>query len=186
MLSLTVRCIGQNADNVEVVKPLFDYQTCGLKTIKKRTFTITSLQYDSSGQIENKYSRTETDTDLYKSSMSNELIGVTTFPFFSSTDKTEIIDGKIKVISSLENIKYYLKDIVVTQKPDTQHIAKIEAKLLIHGVTIYGETTHEELYIAEFAKFGDCYFPKTIKYCPLNDTNYTRPRFIIDIKYKLK
>jgi hypothetical protein len=166
------------------IEPLFDYQKCGLKTILKREFEITVYQYDSIGNIKNEYPRTETDSELYLSSTSKELIGVTTFPFFSSTDNKIVIGNKIKVESELENIKHYLKDIEITM--DSNQVVKIEGKLIIHGYTTEGKTTHYELYVGEFQKVGNCSFPKLIKFCPLDDLDYKRPRLTIGIEYELK
>jgi hypothetical protein len=166
------------------VEPLFDYQKCGLKTISKREFVITVYQYDSLGHIKNKYPRTETDSELYLSSTSKDLTGVTTFPFFSSTDKKVVNGNKTQVKSELEYIKHYLKDIEITT--DSNQVVKIEGKLIIHGYTTEGETTHYELYVAEFQKVGDCSFPKFIKFCPLDDLEYKRPRLTIEIEYELK
>lgn len=167
-----------------VIEPLFDYQKCGLKTISKREFKITVYQYDSLGNIKNKYPRTETDSELYLSSISKDIIGVTTFPFFAATDKTVVNGNKTQVDSELENIKYYLKDIEITT--ESNQVKKIEAKLIIHGSTINGETTDYELYVAEFEKVGSCNFPKTIKFCPLDDLDYKSPRVIIEIEYEKK
>jgi len=167
-----------------IIEPLFDYQKCGLKTISKREFTITVYQYDSLGQIKNEFLRTETDTELYLSSTSKDLTGVTTFPFFASTDKKVVNENKTQVVSELDNIKHYLKDIEITT--DSNKVVKIEGKLIIHGYTTNGETTHYELYIAEFENVGNCNFPKLIKFCPLNDLDYKRPRLTIEIEYELK
>ncbi|HDK42044.1 MAG TPA: hypothetical protein ENG87_01590 [Candidatus Pacearchaeota archaeon] len=167
-----------------IIEPLFDYQNCGLKTISKREFTITVYQYDSLGHKKNEYPRTETDSELYLSSTSKDLIGVTTFPFFASTDKKVVIGNKIQVESELENIKHYLKDIEITT--DSNKIVKIEGKLIIHGYTTKGETTHYELYISEFENVGNCNFPKLIKFCPLDDLEYKKPRLTIEIEYELK
>lgn len=167
-----------------MIEPLFEYQKCGLHKISKRKFTITVFQYDSIGNIKNKYRRTETDTELYLSSTSKDLTGVTTFPFFSSTDKKVTIGDKIQIESELENIKHYLKDIVITN--DAGNVLKIEAQLIIHGYTTEGETTDYERYVAEFEKIGNCSFPKLIKFCPLDDLEYKDPRLTIEIEYELK
>jgi len=167
-----------------IIKPLFEYQKYGLQKISKRSFTITVFQYDSIGNIKNKYPRTETDTELYLTSTSKDLIGVTTFPFFSSTDKKVSIGDKILVESELENIKHYLKDIVITN--DSNNVLKIEGQLIIHGYTTEGETTDYDRYVAEFEKIGNCSFPKLIKFCPLDDLEYKNPRLTIEIEYELK
>tara|TARA_R110002050_G_scaffold262171_1_gene402356 strand:- start:990 stop:1493 length:504 start_codon:yes stop_codon:yes gene_type:complete len=167
------------------MEPLFDYQKCGLKTITKREFTITVYQYDSIGNVKNKYPRTEKDTELYLSSTSKDLTGVTTFPFFASTDKKINKGRKIQVESELENIKYYLRDIVITTD-DSNQVVRIEAQLIIHGFTTKGETTNYERYVAEFGEVGNCSFPKLIKFCPLDDLEYERPRLTIKIEYELK
>ncbi len=167
-----------------VIEPLFDYQKCGLRTISKREFTITVFQYDSLGDIKNEYPRTETDTELYLSSTSKDLTGVTTFPFFASTDKKVVIGNRIQVESELENINHYLKDIEITT--ESNQIVKIEGKLIIHGYNANGETTHYELYIAEFENIGDCSYPRSIKFCPLDDLEYKKPRLTIEVEYELK
>ena len=168
----------------KTIEPLFDYQKCGLKTILKREFTITVFQYDSIGNVKNKYPRTEKDSELYLSSTSKDITGVTTFPFFSSSDKNITNGNKIQVESELENINYYLKDIEITT--ESNEVVKIEGQLIIHGFTTKGETTNYELYIAEFEKIDNCSFPKLIKFCPLDDLNYEKPRLTIEIKYELK
>jgi len=169
-----------------IIKPLFDYQSCGLNSVKKRIITTDVLEYDSLGQISRSFPRKETDTELYLSSRSKEIGGVTTFPYFSSTDKKEIKDNKLYITSTLENINYYLKDISVTTFPNTEQVEKIEGKLIIHGFTTSGETTNYELYIAEFAKVGDCFLPKTVKFCSIEDVNYLQPIIKIEIEYELK
>lgn len=167
-----------------IIETLFDYQKIGLKTIVKRDFTITVFQYDSLGQVKNKYPRTEVDTELYLSSISDDLTGVTTFPFFSVNDKKEIKGNKIHVTSELENINHYLEDIIITTV--SEEIVRIEGKLKIHGYTINGKTLHYELYIAEFKKVGECTLPNKIKFCPLEDIEHKKPRLVIEIKYELK
>jgi len=171
---------------VQIIEPLFDYQSCGIKSVKKRIIRTAVLQYDSLGQISDRYLRTETDAELYLSARSKEIGGVTTFPYFSSTDKIEKKDNKKYITSSLENINYYLKDISVTTFPNTEQIEKIEGKLIIHGFTTSGQTTDYELYIAEFEKVGDCFLPKTVKFCPIKDINYMHPRIKMEIEYELK
>ncbi len=168
----------------KVIEPLFDYQKCGLETILKRKFTITVFRYDSIGNVKDKYPRTEKDTELYLSSTSKDITGVATFPFFSSTDKIVTKGNKIHVESELENINHYLKDIEITTESDK--VLKIEGQLIIHGFNTQGETTRYERYVAEFEKVGNCSFPKLIKFCPLDDSNYEKPRLTIEIEYELK
>lgn len=168
------------------IEPLFDYQKCGLEKIKARTETITVYQYDSLGNIKNKYPRVEKDTSLYLSSTSKDLGSVTSFPYFSKTD-TIIRDNKyIYVKSGLENINHYLKDIRLTLDSTEQHVIRIDGKLIIHGYTKDGHYTYDEIYVADFEKIGDCYLPKTTKYFPLEDTELLRPRIITEIEYELK
>ena len=71
----------------EHIEPLFEYQKCALENVVRRTFTITVFQYDSLGNVKNRYPRTEKDKQLYYSSTSKDLTGVTTFPYFSSDDR---------------------------------------------------------------------------------------------------
>lgn len=168
------------------IEPLFEYQKCGLKSVKSREFTITVYQYDSLGQVKNKYPRTETDTELYLSSINEDLNGVTTFPFFASTDKKEHEGNITHLTSNIANINHYLKDIKISMIPNSDNVEKIEGKLIIHCYTTEGHSTYDELYIAEFGKIGDCYLPKTVKFCPIDDIEYKRPRIITDIKYELK
>jgi len=169
-----------------IIEPLFDYQSCGLKSVKKRIIKTDVLEYDSLGHISRRFPRIETDTEIYLSARAKEIIGVTTFPYFSSADKKEIKDNKINITCTLENINYYLKDISVTTFPNTEQVEKIEGKLIIHGSTSSGETTNYELYIAEFSKVGDCFLPKTVKFCPIEDVKYQQPRIKIEIEYELK
>ena len=168
------------------IEPLFDYQKCGLKIIKARTNTITVYQYDSLGNIKNKYPRTEKDTSLYLSSTSMDIGSVTSFPYFSITDTIKTEGKYIYVNSGLENIKHYLKNIRITKDSATGHVLKIEGKLIIHRYSKEGHSTFNEIYVAEFEKVGGCYFPKTIKYFPMEDKNLVRPRIITEIEYELK
>lgn len=168
------------------IEPLFEYQKCGLKSVKSREFTITIYQYDSLGKVKDKFPRVEKDTELYLSSISEDLIGVTSFPFFARTDKMEHEGNIIHLTSNIANIKHYLKDFKITMLPNSDQVEKIEGKLIIHCYTTEGHSTYDELYIAEFGKFGDCYLPKTVKFCPIDDIEYKRPRIITDIKYELK
>ena len=167
------------------IEPLFRYQTCGLQTVKRRTFTITVYQYDSLGKVANQYPRTEKDEDLYASSISEDLIGVTTFPFFSATDKKETEGNVIQLTSGLTNINHYLKDIKITLRPNTEDVEKIEATLIIHSYSAQGHSTFDERYLALFEKVGDCWLPKTIKLSPLSDPTFQRPRLVADIEYEL-
>jgi hypothetical protein len=98
------------------ITPLFDYQTCGLGAVKKREMIITVYQYDSLGKVKNKYPRTEKDYDLYHSSISSDDIGgVTSFPFFSANDTIKAGNNPklIYVFSSQKFMNFYLKDIKV-------------------------------------------------------------------------
>lgn len=168
------------------IEPLFDYQKCGLDIIKSRTETITVYQYDSLGNVKNKYPRIEKDTSLYLSSISKDLGSVTSFPYFSKTDTITKDDKYIYVKSGLENINHYLKDIRITLDSTGQNVIRIDGKLIIHGYTRDGHTTYDEIYVADFEEIGDCYLPKTIKYFPLEDKDLLIPRIIIEIEYKLK
>lgn len=113
----------------ELIEPFFEYQKCGLEKIIRRTFLITVFQYDSLGNIKNEYPRTEKDSQLYYSSTSKDLIGVTTFPYFSSSDKITTSDSVIYVDSKLENINHYLKDIKITNTLNDRP-KRIEGKLI--------------------------------------------------------
>lgn len=166
------------------VAPLFDYQECAIQSVKKREFKITVYQYDSLGNVVHEYPRIEKDDQLYLSSISKDLTGVTTFPFFSADDKKELDGDIVQVSSTLENINYYLKDIKLTMRPGTQEVDKIEAKLIIHSFSAQGESSFDELYLAEFEKTGSCTLPKTIKFFPADNVGYTRPRIVMEIKYE--
>jgi len=174
------------AKEEKLIEPLFAYQSCGLKTVKKREFTITVYQYDSLRHVKNKYSRTEKDADLYYSSISNDLGGVTAFPFFSATDRKDTNGNIINVTSSLSNINHYLKDIRVTMRPNSNDIENIEAKLIIHSYSAKGQSSYDELYLLQFGKVGDCWLPKTVKYSPLEDIKFETPRIVTEINYVLK
>lgn len=169
------------------IAPLFDYQICGLKSVTERKITVTVYQYDSTGKVINAFARSEKYQDLYHSSINiDDIAGVTSFPFFASTDTIRPTDhvGEFDVFSSQHYLTHYLKDVKVYK--NESGIERIEGKLLIHGYTIVGETLSYELYVAEFAKFGDCFLPKTIKFCPLEDIEYKHPRIVSEISYKLK
>jgi len=168
------------------IKPLFDYQKCGLEKIKARTKTITVYDYDKFGNKENKYSRVEKDSTLYLSSISKDLGSVTSFPYFSKTDTVQREGKYIYVKSSLENINHYLKDIRLTEDTVNGQIIRIEGKLIIHGYNKDGRYTYDEIYVAEFKEVGSCYFPKIIKYYPIDDKDLLRPRIITEIEYELK
>jgi hypothetical protein len=168
------------------IEPLFDYQKCGLEKIKARTKTITVYQYDSIGNIKNKYPRVEKDTSLYLSSTSKDLGSVTSFPYFSKTDTIKREGKYIYVKSGLENINHYLKDVRLTEDSLTGQVMKVEGKLIIHGYNKDGHYTYDEQYVADFEKVGDCYFPRTIKYYPIEDEDLLRPRIITEIEYELK
>ncbi|MTI21250.1 hypothetical protein E1176_09480 [Fulvivirga sp. RKSG066] len=173
------------AKEEERIEPLFEYQKCALENVIGRTFTITVLQYDSLGNVKNKYPREEKDKQLYHSSTSKNLTGVTTFPYFSSDDKTTKSDSVIHVESGQEYLNHYLKEIRIIKGP-TNQTERVEGKLIIHGYSAKGHSTNDELYIAEFSKIGDCNLPRLVKFCPLNDPEFKRPRLIIEIEYELK
>ncbi|MEQ8475345.1 MAG: hypothetical protein RIB54_03830 [Fulvivirga sp.] len=172
----------------EPIKPLFEYEECAITKVKEREIKTTVYSYDSLGKVKNEYPRTETDYDLYYSSTSQELTGVTTFPFFSSTDtKEEFEDGtRIKIESKQPYLNHYLKDIVIIKNPESGEIARIEGKLIIHAYSAAGHSTSDELYIAEFQKVGDCNLPVKIRFHSLTDVDLKRPRIVKQIKYVLK
>jgi hypothetical protein len=172
----------------EPIKPLFEYQECAISKVKEREIKTTVYSYDSLGKVKNEYPRTEKDYDLYYSSTSQELTGVTTFPFFSSTDEKDELQGeaKIKVESKQAYLNHYLKDIVIVKNPDSGEIERIEGKLIIHSYSTSGHSTSDELYIAEFQKVGDCNLPVKIRFHSLTDVELKRPRIVTQVKYVLK
>ena len=175
-------------ENAEI-KPLFDYQTCGINKIRQRKMVVTVYNYDSLGNIINKYPRVETDNDLYNASISSDDIGgVTAFPYFSLQDTIKVNPDNhtLNIYSTQSFINKYLKDVKVYKNESSGNIERIEGKLIIYGYSIKGKSISYELYVAEFAKFGDCFLPKTIKFCPVNDLEYKRPRIITDITYVAK
>jgi len=119
----------------EKIKPLFEYEECAISKVKEREFETTVYAYDSLGKVKNEYPRIEKDYDLYFSSTTQELTGVTTFPFFSSSDVKEEFDGgsKIKIESKQSYLNHYLKDIVIVKNLDSGEIERIEGKLIIHS-----------------------------------------------------
>lgn len=169
----------------EKIEPLFDYQKCGLEKVNKRVLTVNVYQYDSLGNVTRQYPRSEEDNQLYYSSISKDLTGVVTFPYFSSEDEKIISDSIITVNSELENINHYLKEVKIVNNQNDE-IERIEGKLIIHGYSIEGHYTHDELYLLEFSDLGMCRLPTLVKLCPLDDVKYERPRLTIDIKYELK
>ncbi|RLJ72605.1 hypothetical protein [Pedobacter alluvionis] len=168
------------------IEPLFDYQKFGLSHVKGRKLTVTVLQYDSLGNVENKYPRIESDENLYLSSTSKELIWVMAFPFFSAQDSSIQNENRIKISSKLENINHYLKDINVMINPTTKQVERILGKLIIHSYSSEGHSTSDVLYQAEFAAIGEFTLPKTIKYCALDDKEFKRPTLTIEVEYELK
>ncbi|NRF37502.1 hypothetical protein [Pedobacter foliorum] len=174
------------AKKMAQIEPLFDYQKFGLSHVKGRKLTITVLQYDSLGNVKNKYPRIESDENLYLSSTSKELIWVMAFPFFSAQDSSIQNENRIKVSSKLENINHYLKDINVTINPTTKQVERILGKLIIHSYSSEGHSTSDVLYQAEFAAIGEFTLPKTIKYCALDDKEFKRPTLTIEVEYELK
>lgn len=172
----------------ETIEPLFEYEECAISKVKEREIKTTVYSYDSLGQVKNEYPRTEKDYDLYYSSTSQELTGVTTFPFFSSTDAKEELEGgaRIKVESKQPYPNHYLKDIMIIINSESGEIERIEGKLIIHSYSASGHSTFDELYIAEFQKIGDCNLPVKIRFHPLTDVELKRPRIVTRIKYVLK
>ncbi|WP_442587466.1 hypothetical protein ACSBL2_15585 [Pedobacter sp. AW31-3R] len=173
------------AKNPETIEPLFDYQRFGLSRVKNRKVTISVLQYDSLGNVLNKYPRVENDEDLYLSSTSKELIWVMAFPWFSAQDSVVKSGNQVKVNSRLENINHYLKDISVFLNPTTRQVERISGKLIIHGYGSEGHSTSDMLYVAEFAPIGESTLPKNIKYTGLNDREFKKPALTIDVEYEL-
>ncbi|RAW01239.1 hypothetical protein [Pseudochryseolinea flava] len=172
----------------EMIKPLFEYQDCAILKVKSREIKTTVYSYDSLGKVKNEYPRIEKDYDLYYSSTSQELTGVTTFPFFSSTDKRQELEGgaKIKIESNQPYLNHYLKDIVVTKNLDSGVIERIEGKLIIHAYSASGHSTFDELYVAEFKEVGDCNLPVEIRFHSLDDVELRKPRIVTQIIYVLK
>lgn len=166
------------------IKPLFEYQECAISNVKEREIKTTVYSYDSHGKVKNEYPRIEKDYDLYYSSTSQELTGVTTFPFFSSADATEELKGgaRVKIESKQPYLNHYLKDIVIIKNSDTGEIERIEGKLIIHAYSASGHSTFDELYVAEFQKVGDCDLPVKISFHSLTDSELKRPRIVTQIK----
>ncbi len=170
----------------EAIEPLFNYQKYALAHVKKRQITTTVFQYDSLGQVKNKYPRTETDTELYLSSISMEIMAVTTFPFFSAKDSIVKDGNLVHVNSTLENIKHYFKDIEVSVNPTSGQVVRIRGKLIIHGYSAKGHSTSDELYLAEFSPVGECMLPTKVKFTSLEDKRFATPRLVAEIEYELK
>ncbi len=170
----------------ESVEPLFDYQRWALANIQKRTITTTVLSYDSTGNVKNRYPRTEIDTGFYLSIASKNIGDVTYFPFFSIKDSTYTNGNNISVKSVLENINHYLKEVEVVINPITKQVERIKGKLIIHSYSAKGHSTYDELYLAEFAPVGKYSLPATIKYTSLDDKNFAIPRIVTKIEYELK
>lgn len=170
----------------EPIEPLFDYQRWALANIQKRTITTTVLSYDSTGNVKNRYPRTEIDTAFYLSVASKNIGDVTYFPFFSIKDSTNTNGNNVRVKSVVENINHYLKDVEVIINPATKQVERILGKLIIHGYSAKGHSTHDELYLAEFALVGKYSLPTTIKYTSLDDKNFALPRIVAKIEYELK
>lgn len=91
----------------------------------------------------------------------------------------------LRISSGLSNINHYLKDIKITLLSNSDEVKKIEGTLIIHGYPAVGHSSYEELYLAQFEKVGNCRLPKTIKFSPVNDPNFQRPRMVTEIEYAL-
>jgi hypothetical protein len=172
----------------EPIKPLFEYEECAISKVKEREIKTTVYSYDSLGSVKSEYPRTEKDYDLYYSSTSQELTGVTTFPFFSSIDvKAELEGGtRIKIESKQPYLNHYLKDIIIIKNPGSGEIERIEAKLIIHAYSTSGHSTSDEFYVADFQRVGDCNLPVKIRFHSLTDVELKRPRIVTHIKYVWK
>ena len=172
------------------ITPLFDYETCGIKSVIEREMVVTVYQYDTLGVLKDKSSRIEKDADLYHASTSADDVGSgTAFPFFSSADTvvTDIKNKSILHVKSTQSfINHYLEDVKVFKNLTTGNVERIESKLKIHGYSASGESISYELYVAEFAKFGDCYLPKTVKFYPDDDFEYKMPVISMEITYKFR
>ena len=94
-------------------------------------------------------------------------------------------DSVIHVDSGQQYINHYLKEIRIMKGAANQP-ERIEGKLIIHGYSAKGHSTTDEFYSAEFSEIGDCSLPKVIKFSPLNDPEFKRPRLTIEIEYELK
>ncbi|MGC3945536.1 MAG: hypothetical protein QM762_13635 [Chryseolinea sp.] len=172
-------------NKTEPIRPLFEYEECAISKVKEREIKTTVYSYDSLGNVKREYPRTEKDYDLYYSSTSQELTGVTTFPFFSSTDTKEELEGgvRIKIESKQPYLNHYLKDIVIIKNSKSGEIERIEGKLIIHAYSTSGHSTSDELYVAEFQKVDDCNLPVKIRFHALTDVELKRPRIVTQIKY---
>ncbi|MEZ4805788.1 MAG: hypothetical protein R2852_09970 [Bacteroidia bacterium] len=168
------------------IEPLFEYQKCGLEKIKKRTITTTVINYDSKGKISNQYPRVELDTQLYLSSISEDLGSVMSFPYFSKTDTLQEKGNYLYIKSGQEHINHYLKDLRLKKDSATGQIVKIEGKLIIHSYSKEGHSTEDRIYVANFKKVGECYFPSEVMYYSLKDKNLKQPMLKLEIEYELK
>lgn len=171
--------------NSELIKPLFEYQQCAISNVKEREIKTTIFSYDSLGKVIDEYQITQNDYDLYTSSVSMEINGVTTFPFFSLNDSMEEYEEgeRIKIDSKQPYINHYLKDLVLIKNSVSGEIIRIEGKLIIHSYSESGHTTFDEIYIAEFQKVGDCNLPIKIRFHSLFDVELKRPRVVKQIEY---
>lgn len=167
-----------------VIEPLFEYQTCGLSSIKRRSMTKNIYQYDSIGNIRAHYPSTNYSTNLYVESTSKDMLGVAYFPFFSKNDKQVTRGDTIFIQSEIENINFFFRDLKVISLPGSDSIDRIEGRRIIYGSKNGPE--RDERYMAKFEQIGDCRFPKTIKFYPHDDLTCKRPRMVIEIEYELK
>lgn len=191
--SRVVKLISMDLDNsipsdflykeMAAVEPLFDFQRSALKLVKSRKLTITVFNYDSLGRVVDKYPRTEADQTLYLSAMSKEITAVASFPFFAAGDTIVKEGNRIRLTSTLENVRHYLKDIVLVMDKDLKNVDSIEAKLIIHSYSAEGHTTSDELYRAEFEQINGCNLPKKIMFGALGDKDFKTPRITIDVEY---
>ena len=183
-------CFGQ--DEIDIPKPLFDYQKYALKKVKSRQFDKKIFEYDSLNNVTRSFSFQETDKNLKQSVMQKRIGNITRFPFFTAGDSlTKASEDKDFIFYSVktrnENIKYYLKDIVVRYQKKGKQFDKIEGKLIIHVSSLRdGDYTYDEIYTADFTRIKKYYLPTEIRYYPIDDLEFKRPRIIERINYSFK
>lgn len=172
----------------EILSGKFGYQECGLDIVKEREMEITIFRYDSVGGIYDSHTRLEKDYDLYVSSTSKEITGVTSFPYFSRNDTMLEVskDSSVSIFRidpSEDYIRHYLEDILVYTSVQSGAVEKITGKLIIHGYSQLGHSTSYELYVAYFEEINGCQLPSRIQFHPLSDTDLKRPRYVNKITY---
>lgn len=156
-----------------------------------RTETITVLNRDRDGNVDEQHAREEVVYDIVAMANDRRSIGgVTAHPFFSAQD-TFAVDGArdgnvfVRVGSADPSVQYYLDDIVVQIEQATGRIAGMTSDLFIHGGYRDGsQSVSTERLVADWTRINGCDLPESVRYHPVRDTALQRPRLTTEMVYE--